>query len=181
VRAGGGRRNRAGFAAGALPTTVAKDLRTAVACGALAVAGGRKRVDGVEAIELTSRRNSPISETIWVSPGTDLPVRVVVRSAPGAPDLRQTANITWLPPTAQNLARLTVPIPAGFRRVPLAKAIVPIKQQVPGGPLLGPAAVLCAAPAGPACLYQPGTAHLGAAHPGRTFRIAPYGQPLKPT
>jgi hypothetical protein len=165
----------AGFAAGALPTTVAKDLRTAVACGALAVAGGRKRVDGVEAIELTSRRNSPISETIWVSPGTDLPVRVVVRSAPGTPDLRQTANITWLPPTAQNLAKLTVPIPAGFRRVPLAKAIAPIKQQVPGEPLLGPAAVFCAAPAGPACLYQP-----GAAHPGHTFRIAPYGQPLKP-
>ncbi len=115
------------------PATVARDLRTAISCGALTVAG-RQRVDGIEAIELTSRRISLISETIWVTPGTYLPVRVVVRSAPGAPGLRQTADITWLRPTAANLARLTVPVPAGFRRAPVVRVVLPILQQFAGGP-----------------------------------------------
>ncbi len=153
--------------ASSLPATVAKDLRTAVACGTLAVAGWRQRVDGIEAIELKSRRGSLISETIWVSPGTDLPVRVAVRSAPGRPVLRQTADITWLPPTAQNLAKLTVPIPAGFRRVPLAKAVLPILQQVPFGPLPGPR-VLCLYPAGPAC---PGPAYASGSKHGGHLRV----------
>jgi hypothetical protein len=101
-------------------TVAATDLRTAVSCGTLAVAG-QQRVDGIEAIELTSSPGSPVSSTIWVSSDTYLPVRIVIRSAPGQPVLQQTADITWLAPTAQNLARLTVPIPAGFRQVPLAQ------------------------------------------------------------
>jgi hypothetical protein len=120
-----------GFSARSLPVTVARALRAAVSCGTLAVAG-RQRIDGIEAIELTSRSGSLISETIWVNPGTYLPVRVVVRPAPGAPALL-TADISWLPPTAQNLAKLTVPIPAGFRQVPLAQAVTSILQQIPGG------------------------------------------------
>jgi hypothetical protein len=115
-----------GSPAGLLPSTVARALRAAVSCGTLTVTG-RQHEDGTAAIELTSTRNSPISETIWVSPGTYLPVRVVV-SAPGRQGPWQTADITWLPPTAQNLARLPVPIPAEFRQVPLAQA-VPSKMQ----------------------------------------------------
>jgi hypothetical protein len=110
-----------GFSASSLPSTVASALRAAVSCGTLALAG-RHRVDGIEALELTSRPHSLISETIWVSPDTYLPVRVVVRPFPGQPVFQQTADITWLKPTAQNLARLTVPIPAGFHQVPLAEA-----------------------------------------------------------
>jgi hypothetical protein len=121
----------------ALPSTVARALRTAVSCGTLAVAG-QQRVDGIEAIELASRPASPISETIWVSPGTYLPVRVVVRSGLGQP-VRQSADFTWLPPTAQNLARLAVPVPAGFRHVSLVTAVGPILRQIPHG--LGPAGV----------------------------------------
>jgi hypothetical protein len=119
-----------GLSASSPPATVARDLRTAISCGTLAVAG-RQRVDGIEAIELTSSPDSMISETIWVSPGTYLPVRVVTRPTPGTPGPWQTADITWLPPTAQNLARLTVPIPAGFRRVPLAEAVRSISHQIP--------------------------------------------------
>jgi hypothetical protein len=96
---------------------------------------GRQRVDGIEAIERASRRDSLISETIWVSPGTYLPVRVVVRSGPCTLFPQQTADITWLPPTAQNLAKLTVPIPAGFRRVPLLQALRLNLQPTSGGPL----------------------------------------------
>jgi hypothetical protein len=104
--------------AGLVPAAVARDLRAAISCGALAVAG-RQRVDGIDAIELTSRPGSPISETVWVSPGTYLPVRVTVRSALGTQGPWQSADITWLSPTAQNLANLTVVVPAGFRQVPL--------------------------------------------------------------
>jgi hypothetical protein len=152
-----------GLPAGSRPATVAKGLRTAVACGALVVAGWRVRVDGIEAIELTSRRHSLITETIWVNPATDLPVRVVVRSPPGRPAIRETADITWLPPAAQNLAKLTVPIPAEFRRVSLAKAVAPILQQIPAGPFLGPR-LLCLSPAAPACTYGPGAVGFAPGH-----------------
>jgi hypothetical protein len=165
-----------GLSASALPATVARDLRTAVGCGTLAVAGWRVRLAGRETIELTSRRHSLISETIWVNPATDLPVRVVVRSAPGMPVLRQTADITWLTPTAQNLAKLTVPVPAGFRRVPLAKAIRPILQQIPAGLLPGPR-VLCPALAAPACAYGPGAFGLGPRGAGRLRPAVPYPAP----
>jgi hypothetical protein len=116
-----------------LPSTVAEALRTAVSCGSLTVAG-RPTVDGTETIELTSRPGSLISEAIWVSPSTYLPVRVTTKSAAGFAPTEQTADFTWLPPTAQNLAKLTVPIPAGFRKVPLSQAIAPNLKLVPGAP-----------------------------------------------
>jgi hypothetical protein len=140
-------------AAGSLPSTVARDLRAAVSCGTLAMAG-RHRIDGIEAIELTSRPGSLIPETIWVSAGTYLPLRVVVRPAFGTQGVWQTANITWLPPTAQNLARLIVPVPAGFRHVPLLAAVRPILQGFPAAFSKGPAnKVICLGPDGPTCTH----------------------------
>jgi hypothetical protein len=125
------------FSVSSPPTTLAKALRTAVSCGTLTVAG-RQRVNGIEAIELTSSPGSAVSETIWVDPGSYLPVRVVISPAPGQPaplqgavPLQQTADITWLPPTAQNLAKLTVSIPAGFRHVALGQALLPIVRETP--------------------------------------------------
>jgi hypothetical protein len=117
-----------------LPETVARAARAAVSCGTLTVAG-HQRVDGIEAIELTSRAGGPVSETIWVSPGTYLPLRVVIRSGAGSAAAQLTADISWLAPTAQNLAKLTVPIPAGFRRVSLSAAVTPILGLIPGVPL----------------------------------------------
>jgi hypothetical protein len=110
-----------------LPSTVARDLRAAVSCGDLASAG-TQRVDGIEAIKLTSGPDSMIPETVWVSPGSYLPVRVVIHPAAGTQGPSQTANITWLKPTARNLANLAVPIPGGFRRVPLAAAVRSVSQ-----------------------------------------------------
>jgi hypothetical protein len=138
------------FSASSLPTASA--LRTAISCGTLAVVG-RQRVDGIEAIELASRSISRISETIWVKPGTYLPVRVAVRSAPGTPGLQQTADITWLPPTAQDLAMLAVPIPPGFRHVRLTQAVLPILKSAAVGASGENKIVICfgPGPAGPAC------------------------------
>jgi hypothetical protein len=135
--------------ASSLPTTVSTALRTAVSCGSLTVAG-RQTVDGTDAIKLTSRAGSPITETIWVSPSTYLPVRVVVRSSFAAPGFQQAADFTWLPPTALNLAKLAVPVPAGFRQVSLGQAVAPNLNLIPGGPLPKPSAI-CPPPAGPAC------------------------------
>ena len=84
---------------------------------------GRQRIGDVGAIELTSRQSSLISETIWVSPGTYLPLRVFVRSDAGEQGFRLTADISWLTPKPQNLDKLDVPIPAGFRRVTLPEAL----------------------------------------------------------
>jgi hypothetical protein len=137
-----------GSYASSAPATVATALRAAVSCGALQVAG-QQRVDGVSAIELKSRSNSPIAETIWVSPGTYLPVRVVTGPGPGGFGLRQTADITWLPPTAQNLAKLAVPIPAGFHQVTFSQAGLPILKHFPAVSVPGPVAY-CATD-GPAC------------------------------
>jgi hypothetical protein len=106
-----------GFSASLPPATVIKELRTAVSCGSL-VDSGRQLIDGIDAIKLTSGPGSFLPETIWVNPDTYLPIRVVVRLGSGT----QTANIAWLQPTRQNLADLTVPIPAGFRQVPLSDA-----------------------------------------------------------
>jgi hypothetical protein len=89
---------------------------------------GRQRVNGAEAIKLTSGPASPIAEAVWVSPGSYLPVRVVTRTVLGTRVVRQTAGIAWLAPTSRNLAKLTVPIPGGFRHVPLG----PLLHHLPG-------------------------------------------------
>jgi hypothetical protein len=147
-----------GFSASSPPVAVAKDLRTAVSCGRLVVAG-RQRVDGIEAIELTSPLNGPISETVWVSPGTYLPVRVVVSSATGQPVFRLTADIAWLEPTGRNLAALAVPIPAGFRQVQLIDAVMPILPGIAGKQ--GPKTVCLASPAGSTCERVPSPSSSG--------------------
>ena len=170
------------FSASSQPSTVARSLRAAISCGALAVVG-RQRIDGTEAVKLTSRQGSPISETIWVSPGTYLPVRLVIRSAlgfhalgepaarltPGRPAARLTADITWLPPTPQNLAQLTVPIPAGFRRVPLISALVPLASQLPGPK---PAKLCLVTPGRSLCKRLTGASGYGPEHAGhRTLEL----------
>jgi outer membrane lipoprotein-sorting protein len=126
-----------GLATMSQSASVARALRGAVSCGTLTLAG-RQRVGGIETIKLTSRPDRPFSETIWVDPDTYLPVRVSTRLAPGGPGtpqvrraLEQTADITWIRPSAQNLAKLTVPIPPGFRKVPLAQAVGPTLRPIP--------------------------------------------------
>ena len=113
-----------GTSASSLPMNVAQAVRNAVSCGSLTV-DGRQTINGTKTIKLTSSPGSRISETVWVNPRTYLPVRVTGRYAVNDSPVQQTADLTWLPPTAQNRAKLTVPIPAGFREVPLIAAIAP--------------------------------------------------------
>jgi hypothetical protein len=83
-------------------------IRAELSCGGFTL-GGRHRVDGIDAIKMTSRH---AGLTLWVNPSTYLPVRL---ARPG-----QDASVTdfrWLAPTAARLARLNIAIPAHFRQV----------------------------------------------------------------
>ena len=84
-------------------------IRSQLSCGEYRVAG-RQWVDGIDAIKITG---SESHITLWVSPATYLPVRLV--DGPGAAQ-RQT-DFSWLAPTSANLAALNVTVPAGFQQV----------------------------------------------------------------
>ncbi len=56
-----------------------------------------------------------------------------------------------VPPTAQNLAKLTVPIPAGFRHVSLVQAVTPSLKQFRSRQL-AQHILFCRSPGGPAAM-----------------------------
>ncbi len=128
-----------GSLSGTTSASMAQDLRTAVSCGTLTMAG-RQYVDGVDAIKLTSAPKSLIGETIWVSPRSYLPVRVIIMGAyslagqpiPGGREAKLTADFSWLRPTPRNVATLIARIPAGFRQVPLVTALRAVVDQLVG-------------------------------------------------
>jgi hypothetical protein len=102
------------------PTQLMAGIREAVGCGQLLMAGP-ERVGGVAAIKLVPSRavlkaagmlTAPT--TLWVNSSSYLPVRWQ-SDGPVAP--HAVYDIAWLPPTAANLARLTVTPPPGFQRV----------------------------------------------------------------
>jgi hypothetical protein len=84
-------------------------IRSQLSCGEYRVAG-RQSVDGIDAIKITG---SESHITLWVSPSTYLPVRLV--AGPGTAQ-RQT-DFSWLAPTPARLAALNVTVPAGFQQV----------------------------------------------------------------
>jgi hypothetical protein len=118
---------------GVTSAAMTQDLRAAISCGTLTVAG-RQHVDGVDAIKLTSVPKSLLGETIWVNSRSYLPVRLVIRGGYGAIGGQRhdqlTADFSWLPRTSRNLARLSAPIPAGYRQVPLTTALQAAEDQL---------------------------------------------------
>jgi hypothetical protein len=95
------------------PGEMAAQLRTELSCGDLKVVGSGT-VAGVPAVKLSGYFKGSGALTYWVNTTTYLPFRFT--AAGGGPTLQM--NLQWLPPTAANLAKLDVPIPAGFTRVP---------------------------------------------------------------
>jgi hypothetical protein len=83
-------------------------IRAELRCGGF-VLDGRQRVDGIDAIKMTSRH---ADMTVWVNPATYLPVRLT-RPGQGA----SVTDFRWPPPTAARLAQLNIAIPAHFRQV----------------------------------------------------------------
>jgi hypothetical protein len=93
---------------------MAAQIRTEVACGLLKAAGTGV-VDGVWTVELTGV-SAGLRETYWIDTTTYLPVRILVATVQDGISGWQ-ADVQWLRPTTANLAKLTVPIPAGFTEV----------------------------------------------------------------
>jgi hypothetical protein len=99
-----------------LPVDWAAQLRAAAACGSYRVVG-RQLVNGVNAIKLEMVIQGRIAradgQTFWVDPSTYLPLRMESRGTNSS----VVSEFRWLPPTAANVAKVQVPIPAGFTKV----------------------------------------------------------------
>ena len=100
-------------------------IRMGLRCGVYRVAG-TGWIDGVRATEIVPRYRRPphrvhfISQTVWVSRSTYLPVRVRWSwpRGHGLPEGSLTGDFTWLAPTRANLASLQVRIPHGYHQLP---------------------------------------------------------------
>jgi hypothetical protein len=66
----------------------------------------------------TSAASSAVKETLWVSPQTYLPVRMTAELLTDGIWQPMQTDFEWLPPTAANIAKTQVAVPAGFRKVP---------------------------------------------------------------
>ncbi len=125
---------------GSGPVNWAAYIQQMLSCGVFTIAG-HARVNGQETITITGSMTQPdfwfgtprvagngrgalqVHATLYVDPATYLPVQVIFRNwsqaVVGRP-LRGTVreDISVLPPTPGNVAKASVPIPAGFRTVP---------------------------------------------------------------
>lgn len=122
-----------------IPTSHWSDfIHATLACGAASVTG-HVQIGGVETTKITgvpvtvrlSKGYGRMVRELWararwilyVNPTTYLPVRMYGSTqtfgGPGRGTLfASITNVRWLPPTAPNIAKALVTIPAGFRKVP---------------------------------------------------------------
>lgn len=112
-------------------------ISATLACGAASVTG-HVWINGVETTRITGKpvtaglkRNyakavheewTRVRWTLYVDPTTYLPVRILGSTATfggsgGSTLYSLVTNVRWLPPTAANIAKATLTIPAGFHRV----------------------------------------------------------------
>jgi hypothetical protein len=113
-------------------------IQQALSCGEFRIAG-HALVNGKETIKITGSQTSPnwwarvphaegrgalqVDATLYVDPSTYLPVRVLWSNVTHWRDGRPlrglvSEDIRWLSPTPANVAKASVTIPGGFRRVP---------------------------------------------------------------
>jgi hypothetical protein len=115
------------------PRTLAKEIRHALACGRVKVAG-RQHVDGVEAIKLAfppglvhvnwhgiGPGRAVAHAAMWIDADSYLPLRykstlTLVDAKPGSghPSAALHCDFQWLPATSSALAKLRLTIPSGF-------------------------------------------------------------------
>ncbi len=126
------------------PAQAASQIRRLLHCDHVTIAG-RQRIDGIAAIKIVlhvvrskhrictagSGSIGPTKSTfhctawtnisrpggiLWVASSDYLPVRFKPTGLPKASSIGRM-DFRWLPPTRANLARLQMPIPAGFRHI----------------------------------------------------------------
>ena len=114
-------------------------ISATLACGAASVTG-HVLIDGVETTQITGKPITvPLSAgyskatrekwaraewTMYVDPDTYLPVRITGSTetfggSGGHTRYSSVTDVRWLPPTAGNIARTLVTVPAGFRQTTL--------------------------------------------------------------
>ncbi len=105
-------------------TFTADEIQQAMASGKLSITARNQQIDGQSTIELTgdlvpkdeqgTKSATAQPQRFWVSSTTYLPVRSETQDDTG----RWTNDVdyTWLPPTPENAALLTVTIPAGLTK-----------------------------------------------------------------
>jgi hypothetical protein len=102
-------------------------IRRTLACGGYKVAG-YATIDGAKTVKITGSRvlhvapgpagSITITDTLFVSPSTYLPVRITQSAtAPGLHSLPNSDGIQWLPPTTANRARVSVTVPCGYQQI----------------------------------------------------------------
>lgn len=88
------------------------ELRQGLTDGIIRVLGPGEPIDGKPTIKLYREpRKADVPMDLWVDATTYLPVRWQLRQDNSTP-----FDVTWLPPTPENLAQLTTDIPPGFTR-----------------------------------------------------------------
>lgn len=95
-----------------------KQIRQAVNSGNLTIVGSGEAINGQPTIQLQGDPEvQPVAGRIrlWVNESTYLPVRLQYQLPHG--EWGSPRDLTWLPPTEQNLAQLTTPVPDDFREV----------------------------------------------------------------
>jgi hypothetical protein len=105
-------------------TFTAAEIQQAMAAGKLSITARNQRIDGRTTIELTgdlvpkdeqgTTNTTPRPQRFWVDATTYLPVRSETQDGTGK--WTDDIDYTWLPPTPENEALLTVRIPAGLTR-----------------------------------------------------------------
>ncbi len=105
-------------------TFTADEIRQAMAAGKLSITARNQQIDGQSTIELTgdlvpkdeqgTKNATAQSQRFWVNSTTYLPVRSQIRDDTGK--WRNEVDYTWLPPTSDDDALLTVKIPVGLTR-----------------------------------------------------------------
>lgn len=89
-----------------------KEIQQAIAHGSITVVGPGEPIDGKATVKLrTDQPKGGAAMDMWVDTTTYLPVRWQWRQDGSTP-----FDVTWLPPTPENLAQLTTVVPPGFTK-----------------------------------------------------------------
>lgn len=118
-----------GVPGGSSPAQTVNAIRHLLSCGALRITGNG-HVDGAAALRLTGTVNHSERLTVWIDPHSYLPARMTITAGSA---LIWQDDLRWLPPTPGNLAKLSVPIPPGFTKVPPGSVKMPAPSPSPTG------------------------------------------------
>lgn len=94
------------------PVWTPEEIQKAIADGRIKVVGPGEQINGTQTVRLDIAADKLGATEMWVDAATYLPMRWRWVQDGATP-----FDVTWLPPTPENLARLKTQIPDGFTRI----------------------------------------------------------------